>query len=142
MPGSARIKGVALTLKIGSPGTDYKCDVTACTITNEEADSDVETFCDAAEGGARDFKMNITGIQSTDATSLWSYVWDNTGETVAYTYAPHGNAVATAAQPHFIGTVVIGPAPEIGGEAGKGNTFTFETVWDCTGKPTLDRGTP
>ncbi len=137
-----RIKGVALTLKVGSPAVDYKCEVTACTITNEEADSDVQTFCDAAEGGARDYFLNITGVQSTDKLSLWSMIWEKAGDTVAFTYAPHGNAVASEDQPHFIGTVVIGPKPEIGGEAGRGNTFTFESQWTIEGVPTLDRGEP
>lgn len=142
MAGSTRIKGVALTLSIGTPPTDYKCDVTACTITNEEADEkDVVTFCDAAvAGGQRDYKLNITAIQSTDVTSLWSYIWDHSGDKVAFTYAPHGNAAPSAAQPHFTGMVTIGPKPEIGGEAGKGNTFTFETEWAIDGVPTLTRG--
>lgn len=137
---STRIKGVALTLSIGTPVVDYKCDVTACTITNEEADSDVTTFCDAAAGGARQFFLNLTGVQSTDAASLWSYIWDHAGEVVTFLYAPHGNAAASATQPHFTGSVRVGPKPEIGGEAGAGNTYTFESQWEIEGTPELDRG--
>ena len=131
---SARIKGVALKLTVAS--VEYMADVTACTITNEEADGDVTTFADAASEGARKYLMNITAIQSTDAGSLWSYIWDNAGSTVAYVYAPHGNAVPSASKPHFTGNVKIGPKPTIGGEAGSSNTYTFETQWECTDVPT------
>lgn len=135
MAATTRIKGVALTLKFGA--TDYKADVTACTLTNEEADSDVVTFEDAAGEGARKFLLNITAIQSTDTASFWRYVWDNAGSTVAYVYAPHGNTTASATQPHFTGNVKVGPKPTIGGEAGAGKTFTFETSWECTDTPTM-----
>lgn len=140
MAGSTRIKGSKLALKFGSPAEDYWADVTAVTLTNEEADADVVTFADAAEGGARDYFLNITAIQSTDPTSLWRYIWEQSGTEVAYTYAPHGNETPTDTQPHFIGTVTIGPKPEIGGEAGVNVTQTFETQWTCVGTPTLDTG--
>ena len=137
MASSTRIKGVALTLKIGTPSVDYAPDVTACTITNEAADGDVTTFADAAAGGARKYLMNITAIQSTDAASLWSYIWEHSGDTVAYVYAPHGNETASVSQPHFAGQVKIGPKPSIGGVAGASNTYTFETSWECTDEPTM-----
>lgn len=131
---SARIKGAALKLTVAS--IEYMADVTACSITNEEADGDVTTFADAATGGARKYLLNLTGIQSTDAASLWSYIWDNAGDTVAYVYAPHGNATASVSQPHFTGSVIVGPKPTIGGEAGAQNTYTFDSVWECTAEPT------
>lgn len=137
MAESTRIKGRALALKLGSPVTDYWCDVTSVVLENEEADSDVVTFCSAAEGGARTFYFTVNAIQSTDADSLWRYVWDNTGEEVDFIYAPHGNATPTADQPHFEGTLVIGPKPSVGGEAGFNNDYTFETRWDVVGTPTL-----
>lgn len=135
-----RIKGVALSLEIGSPGIEYKCDITAATITNEEGEEDTLTFCDVENGDIRDFFLNITGIQSTDADSLWSLIWDQAGDTVPFTYAPHGNETPTDAQPHFTGMVKIGPEPELGGEAGKDNTYTFESVWEIDGKPVKDTG--
>lgn len=142
MTGPTRIKGVALTLEIGTPPIDYKCDITAAKITNEESDADTTTFCDVAEGDQYDYFLNLTAVQSTDVESLWSHIWEHSGAEVAFTYAPHGNATPTPNQPHFIGTVKIGPRPEIGGEAGKDNTFVYETVWKITGKPVLDRGEP
>lgn len=138
---STRIKGRQLKLEIGTPVVDYWADVTACTLQNEEADSDVVTFEDAAQpGGAMVDYLEITAIQSTDPDSLWSYIWEHAGEKVAFAYAPHGNETPTAAQPHFIGECIIGPRPAVGGEAGRDTTFTFETRWDVDGRVVMDRG--
>lgn len=135
---STRIKGSALKLTIGS--TDYWADVTSAVLDNEEADTGATTFADAQAGGARQYFFTLNAIQSTDSASLWSYIWANTGEIVAYTYAPHGNTTATANEPHFVGTVKIPPKPSIGGEAGANVEYTFEVRMDCQEEPTLDTG--
>jgi len=142
MAGSNRIRGNALILSFGTPATDHRADVTAVRVTNEDADADVITFADAAEGNTKRYLLNITAVQSTDPDSLWSYIWDHTGDEVAFTYAPHGNAAPTPAQPHITGLATVGPRPEIGGEAStsRTNAFTFETQWEITGVPALDRG--
>ncbi len=133
---STRIKGANLSLMIGSPPVEYKADISASTITNEEKSADVTTFADVVAGDDRDYFLNFSAIQSTDAASLWDYVWENAGlEAVAYTYAPHGNAAPSAAEPHFTGTLTIGPAPTLGGEAGKDNTYTFDAQWLLDAKP-------
>jgi len=142
MTGPTRIKGAQLSLKFGSPANDYRVDTTAVALDNEEADEEVVTFADVADGdAARQYFFQITAVQSTDPTSLWRYIWEHSGDEVAYTYAPHGNAEPSESQPHFIGTVEIGPKPSMGGEAGASNTFTFETRWDVVGTPVLDDGT-
>lgn len=134
---TTRIKGnKKLTLTFGA--VDYSCDATKINLTSEDADSDVTTFCDAADGGSKQWYFDITAIQSTDPTSFWRYLWESTGEEVEYVYMPHGNAVATTDQPHFTGTVKVGSKPDIGGEAGA--TYTFDTRLDCTGEPVLDEG--
>lgn len=138
MSGSTRIKGAALALEFG--GTDHWQDITSALFSNEEADGDVTTFADAAAGGARQHFVTITAIQSTQSGSFWNYVWDNTGSTVAYKYAVHGNAVATADQPHLTGTLTIGPKPDLGGDAGASNTYTFEVRFDINGEPVKDLG--
>lgn len=137
--GSTRIKGTKLALKLGTPGTDFWADISSYELFNDEADADVTTFEDASGGGARQHKLKGTAIQSTATTSLWDYVWENTGEDVAFTLAPHGNAVASIAQPHFVGTLTIGPKPSLGGEAGPG-AFTFDFEWNLTGEPVKDTG--
>lgn len=141
MTGSTRLTGATLALTLGTPGVDYKCDITKYEFTNEEKDQDVTTFCDVEEGNDRQHFLTVTGVQSTDADSFWRYVWDNAGtEGVAFTVAPHGNEEPTEDQPHFIGTLTIGPKPNLGGEAGKKNNFTFEVVFEIDGEPTLDEG--
>lgn len=138
---ATRIKGANLLLTFGSPPVEYKTDISAATVTNEEKSADVTTFADVVAGDDRDYFLNFTGVQSTDVDSLWDYIWSNAGlEAVAYTYAPHGNAVASATEPHFTGTLTIGPPPTLGGEAGKDNTYTFESQFALDGKPTKDVG--
>ena len=136
---STRIKGTKLKLELGTPAVDYWADLTNYRLFNDEAEADVTTFADAAEGGGRQHKLAGTAIQSTDSDSFWMMVWENTGEEVPFTIAPHGNETATAEQPHFIGTVKIGPKPELGGDAGTG-AFTFDFEWNVLNAPTIDTG--
>jgi hypothetical protein len=140
MAGSTRIKGTKLKLTLGTPGVDYWADLSSWKISNDDADSDVTTFEDAASGGSKQFKLSGTAVQSTATGSFWRYVWANTGiEGVAFTIAPHGNATATAEQPHLIGTLTIGPKPDLGGDAGTGS-YTFDFEFIVTGTPALDEG--
>lgn len=129
---STRIKGKSLSLKVD--GTEYMADVSEVMLNNEEADGDVTTFADAAAGGAVQWFFEGSAIQSTDTASFWSYLWDNTGDEVAYVFAPHGNATASSTQPHFTGSVKVGSKPPVGGTANE--TFTFDYRLDCTGEPT------
>lgn len=132
---STRIKGAQLALEFG--GTDYWADATSVVLENEDS-SGALTFEDASLGGARQFYFTVSAIQSTDASSFWSYLWANTGEIVNYTYAPHGNETPTADKPHFTGTVKIGAKPAMGGDAGINNEFVFTTRLDCQEEPTRE----
>lgn len=136
--GSTRIKGSALSLTFG--GTDYWADVTSVTLENADKDSSAVTFADASGTPPRQYQIKGSAIQSLDTSSFWRYAWANSGATVAFRYAPRGNATASADEPHFIGTVKIGPRPTVGGEAGANNEFTFDFEWDVDGVPTLDTG--
>lgn len=130
---ATRITGKTnLVFELG--GTDFGADVSSISLTNEDADSDVTTFADAAAGGAKQWYFEVTAVSGTNTGSLWDYLWTNSGTTVAYAYAPHGNATPSATQPHFTGSVAIGAKPPIGGEAGQ--TFTFDIRLDCTAEPT------
>lgn len=134
MSSSTRIKGAALALKID--GTDFWADATSVKLENE--DGDITTFYDASIGGGKQYYFTVSAIQSTAASSFWSYVWANSGEDgIEFTYAPHGNATATADQPHFEGTLRIGAKPVIGGDAGTNTTYVFDTRFDINGVPTL-----
>ncbi len=142
--GSPRIAGNRKpVLTLGTPGTDISVDLISYSVENEEADSDVVTFEDAASGGARQWFLRVTAIQSTATNSFWTNVWENTGESdIPYTIAPHGNAVATVDQPHFVGTLTYGPKPNFGGEASTSasSAFTFDYEFKIDGDPTRDTG--
>jgi len=139
MATSTRIKANALTLTID--GVDYAADFSSVVMQSEDASADVTTFYDAALGGRRDFYFTVSGVQSTAAASFWREMWDNAGTEVAFIYAPHGNATASASQPHFTGTVRLPPqgALMLGGDASPDGTFAFDGVrMDIVGDVTLD----
>lgn len=153
MAGSTRIRGNKLGITFGTgPAAENRwCDTTAATLEHEDADSDVLTFCDAAEGGKSQPFLNLTITQSLQKSSFWRYLWENAGQVVPFTYAPQGNETPTDDEPHFVGFCQI-PAnkPTVGGEAAiGGGGYTSELRLDVTdadgGKPggvTLDTGTP
>lgn len=130
---STRLTGAKLSIKIGE--TEYKSDVTSYRIQNAERDSDVVTFEDAENGDLRDYTLVAGLVQSTDPESLHMHVWDHEGETFTYVLAPHGNAAPSTTEPHFTGSGTMPAPPELGGEAGKRNTFTTEATFELDGKP-------
>lgn len=131
---STRIKGKDLLLTLGTPGIDYKCDVTTWLLQPGDNDTDTVTYCNP--DGDSTWTLSGTAINSTDPDSLWTFVWDHQGETVPFTAAPWGNEVPTDEQPHFIGNVRIGRKPAIGGDAGATTTHTFDFEWELEGEPT------
>lgn len=136
---STRIKANALLLSID--GTDYWADFSSVMMQSEDASSDVNTFYDASLGGRRDFYFTVSGVQSTASTSFWRAMWSDAGTEVAFIYAPHGNATASADQPHFTGTVRLPArgALTLGGDASSDGTFSFDGVrMDIVGDVTLD----
>jgi hypothetical protein len=120
MPSSTRIKGRNLVLTLD--GDDYAIDASSITLTNEDQDGEVRTFADITP--PKQWFFEIEGIQSTDSGSLWDFLWDNDGtEAISFVFKPHGNATASASQPHFTGTVDVKGKPPIGGSAD--TTFVF-----------------
>lgn len=118
-----RIKGKSITFLVDD--VEYNCDATSIVLTHEEADDDTVTFCDAAAGGAYEWKLTISALQSTDADALHTFFWDTAGSTVDFVFGPHGNAIPSTAQPHYAGTIAMpNKKPDIGGEAN--STWTFE----------------
>lgn len=127
-------------LKIEIDGTERTAEVSVAKVTAAESDSDFITFEEAASGGARDYKLEITAVQDAETTSLWSEVWDNAGDTVPVVVMPYGNAVPSATEPHFeMNAVISEPDGDLlGGEADKSTSarMTIEVAWDLEGKPT------
>jgi hypothetical protein len=134
MPASTRIRGKSLIFKLDND--EYSIDATSVILSNEEASTDeVITFCETADGAVQ-WYFEVEAITSTDATSFWSFCWDNAGTDVAFVFAPHGNATVTANQPHFTGTLNVGPKPSIGGAVN--STFVFTKRFDLVGEPVRD----
>ena len=129
------------TLKITIDSVEYTADVSSVKIESASADSDFTSFADAAAGGKREYTLAFTATQDPgDATSIWSQMWDNVGDTVSVKVVPYGGATISATNPAFTGNVVV-TEPDgtlLGGDADASTTarFTMELAWKFTAKPT------
>ena len=109
MPTSTRIKAQDIKFLIGT--VEYSCDANLVELTLNDAPGDVQTFCEVRVGG--EWKLQLDGVTSGDATSLYRILWSNFGTEVAFTVAPQGNAVGTASSPIYTGTVVFDQLPPL-----------------------------
>lgn len=130
----------SLVLRIG--GTDYSGAVNKARIRSGATDSDFVSFTDAANGGARKYRLVMNVKQDDAASALWFFAFSQPGATVAYELWPNGrpgSGTPSPAQPRFSGNVVV-MEPDgdfIGGDADPSTTKVFQSEfeWDCTGKP-------
>jgi hypothetical protein len=133
---STRLRGKALTLKIGS--TEVVGDFNSVVLQSEDAADDVSVFGSTAS----DFFIQATGIQSTDDDSFQMFCWDNAETEVVFYFRPQGGTSTTASAadaPVWTGTLII-PARgrlAIGGEANPRGTWTWEARFDIIGEPTI-----
>jgi hypothetical protein len=109
MPTSTRIKAQNIKFLIST--VEYSCDANLVELTLNDAPGDVQTFCEVRVGG--EWKLQLDGVTSGDATSLYRILWSNFGTEVAFTVAPQGNAVGTASSPIYTGTVVFDQLPPL-----------------------------
>lgn len=127
-----------LTVTINS--VDYTAEVSKAEITSNDAGSDFTTFADAAAGGKREYRLEITAVQDADTASFWTEMFDNTGDTVPFVLMPYGNATPSVAEPHFEGncTITEPDGTMIGGEANSSTTArqTIDVAWVCDARPT------
>ncbi|WP_156718163.1 hypothetical protein [Nocardioides sp. Leaf307] len=131
---NGKYKGGQLSILINN--VEYKGDLTNLIMNNEEADSDATTFADEGAGGALQWFMEGTAVSDFGTGSLWNYAWTNSGQTgIAFVYKPYGNATATAAKPHFTGTLTLPAKPPVGGAAGE--TWSWDVRMDIAGTPTM-----
>lgn len=119
MAASTRIKAQNIVFKIDT--TDYACDATSVNLELGDAPGDVRTFCETSVG--KQWNLTLEGITSGAASSLYRVLWDNYGSEVGFTVAPHGNATATADQPHYTGTVIFSELPPMSLTSGETATF-------------------
>ena len=109
MPTSTRIKAQNIKFLIGT--VEYSCDANLVELTLNDAPGDVQTFCEVRVGG--EWKLQLDGVTSGDATSLYRILWSNFGTEAAFTVAPQGNAVGTTSSPIYTGTVVFDQLPPL-----------------------------
>jgi len=120
MAASTRITATDIVFEIG--GTEYACDATNIELASQDAPGDVQTFCEQTVG--KEWVLNLTGITSGDATSLYRILWANFGTTGVFTIAPNGNATATSNEPHYTGTVKFDSLPPLTLNSNETATFT------------------
>lgn len=131
---ATRITGGSMSLKFGT--LEVNAEAGKFVLDNEEKDGGYKTFADVNSGGARQWFITIESLTATDATSWWRFLWNNTGEEIAFTFIPHGNVTVTADKPTFTGTAVVGAKPPIGGDAGE--EWNFEYRLEVIGEPAMD----
>lgn len=126
MAASTRIKAHNIVFDIA--GTDYACDATMVDLQLQDAPGDVQTFCEQRVGG--EWQLTLEGVTSGDAASLYRVLWANFGTTAAFTIAPNGNALATASEPHYEGTVKFDQLPPMSLSSNDTVTFTVTLTVD------------
>jgi len=135
---SVRIKANNLLFQINTTGStwkDFSFDGVSFKIASEEASNDVVTFYDASIGGGVDIYAETELIQSTEAASLWAFLYANPGKELPFRYAPHGNGDAvgnplSADKPGYTGTIRMPRvmAAGLGGTASADGTYTSDVV--------------
>lgn len=123
----ARIKGKSIIFEVD--GTEY-----AGQTSNVVFSSAVGTLGFGDYTDSLDFTCAVTGFQDTAAASLHSALWANPGASVTVSFAPHGNATPTSAEPWFSATGYAETVPDIGGQAGE--FFVYDINFILDGKPT------
>ena len=121
-----RLRGKSIVFEVDN--TEYSGGVSNVNFTSEVGELGFGNYEDSL-----DFKCQVVGFQDVAAASFWSKIYDNPGETVSITFAPHGNATATTSQPHFTASGYAETLPTLGGAAGE--YFTYDITFILTGKP-------
>lgn len=134
----ARVTPRLISLEVDS--VDRSDEVAKAEIISGAAESDFLTFAEARAGGGRSYTLDMTIAQDHASGTLWDLIWTGAGTEVAGTYAPHGNATPTVAQPHydFVAVVAEPDGRLLGAEANSSTTAvaTVEVSWALNAKPT------
>jgi hypothetical protein len=138
-----------LELTLGGVAVGRDC--TSAVVESGDSPADTLTFYQASLGGAREYKLVATFVQTSgpvvtgaggDPTGKpFDLIWSHAGETCAVVVKPGGNSVATAALPHYSGTVTItepnGPMVGTSADASTSAMATFDVEWIFTAKPAI-----
>ena len=123
----ARIKGKSIIFEVD--GTEYSGQTSNVTFSSAVGTLGFGDYTDSL-----DFTCAVSGFQDTAAASLHSALWADPGASVTISFAPHGNATPTSAEPWFTATGYAETVPDIGGAAGE--YFVYDINFILDGKPT------
>ncbi|MFT4010869.1 MAG: hypothetical protein QM655_12605 [Nocardioidaceae bacterium] len=119
-------------------GIDYSDDVSRALIT--AAGSEQEAWGPRPLGKVRRHVLDLITPQDTGSSSLWRLAWLRDGEWVEFHLAPHGNSVASDAEPHYTGTALVAfpDGDFLGGQADPSirRVLTVELSWLIDGEVT------
>jgi hypothetical protein len=121
-----RLKGKNIVFKVGT--TDYAGSVKSVVFSSAVGEMGFGDYADSL-----DYTCAVTGFQDYAANSLWTTLFTTPGADLTLTFAPHGNAVPSATQPHFTATGYAEAIPDMGGAAGE--YFTYDLTIKLDGKP-------
>jgi hypothetical protein len=118
------------TLTIGSSG-ECICQVIAGMVTSDQSENVVEAMCNTVitYGNAR-WYLDIDYLQDWRAAGLSTYLWNNDGATVAFTFSPDVDLT-----PKMVGNVRVKCAAQFAGPARQPARDRVRLA--CTAKPTL-----
>ena len=123
----ARIKGKSIIFEVD--GTEYSGQTSNVTFSSAVGTLGFGDYTDSL-----DFTCAVSGFQDTAAASLHSALWADPGASVTISFAPHGNATPTSAEPWFTATGYAETVPDIGGAAGEYFVYDINFILDA--KPT------
>lgn len=134
----ARVNPRLITLDV--EGTDRSDEVSKAEILSAAAETDFVSFEEARSGGSREYTLDMTIAQDHASATLWDLIWTGAGDTIEGVYAPYGNAVASAGQPHYEFEAVVSEPDGrfLGGEATDSTraVATIDVSWALVAKPT------
>jgi hypothetical protein len=142
MPTSPRVRGksgLIFSLKNGAAAAqNFGDDIKKVSPSTDDADDSNVTFYEVQQGLTKVYALVVTLVVSYDPASLYMYLWNNPGATLALAYGPQGNATPTTAKPHIVGTVLCTGKPLYELEAnldanyGADVEYTFNVQGDLT----------
>jgi hypothetical protein len=121
------------TLELGSGPLEVICQCTAVVLEATQAEVRTETMCEVATTyGREEFVLVVDYLQDwTPSTGISWYLWTQTGNTVAFTWAPENDEV-----PRWTGTLRV-RRPSAGGAAGQHARATARLAIVGTPSPTF-----
>lgn len=130
-------QGLLLTLQDGvNPADDVAGDVKSWELNPEDGEDGDVTFEEAQAGATAQWVLKLKFIVSFSTGSLWSYLWDNSGQDRTYVLGPAGNATPSTDKPHFTGLVNLGKKPGLANEARTTKEGAeFEVELQCVDEP-------